>query len=509
MCALFIAARKSSAQSTGETERVKRAQRLRKLNLGPDVNSQYSELAPIISADGQLLFFTMGQGYPGNLGEDKLQDCYVCKRLPDGRWSKPTNLGYPINSSGNDAISGVSTDGTQLFVRNFAHNRLSGLCFARYTPKGGWRMDSITIDGYQNDGSFTTQCLSADARYILLSLERADSYGKSDLYVSERVGNNGDHYGEPKNLRSVINSSGEEFAPFLSADGITLYFSSRGHRGFGDADVFIAKRLDDSWTNWSAPRNLGPDVNTPAMDAYYSVPASGDVAFCSSSNGMNHMDIYMVMLAEDVRPNPVVLVTGRVSNKEGSPLSATVTYRHPTSDSVTTVGVTNPVTGLFAVVLPAGEIYSLHAEANNYLPFVEDLDLRESGGFQELRSSIMLDSMVSGGAITLKDVFFDFDRAELRAESHFELDRMIQLIQARPSWRVRITGYTDSSGDAAHNVDLSRRRAESVLTYFVEKGIDRSRLEAVGYGPAEPVADNSSLEGRRANRRVVLRIISP
>jgi outer membrane protein OmpA-like peptidoglycan-associated protein len=160
-------------------------------------------------------------------------------------------------------------------------------------------------------------------------------------------------------------------------------------------------------------------------------------------------------------------------------------------------------------VLPAGEIYALHAEAANYFPFVEDLDLREAGGFQEMRSNIMLDSMAAGGAITLKDVFFDFDRAELRPESHFELDRMLTLLKEKGSWRIRIMGFTDSSGDAAHNVELSRRRAQSVLEYFVAAGIDRSRLEAIGYGPADPVADNGTLEGRRANRRVVLRLISP
>jgi OOP family OmpA-OmpF porin len=499
----------AKAQSTAESERVKRPVKIRKLNLGNDVNSNYSELAPIISADGQLLFFTMGQGYPANLGEDKLQDCYVCRRLPDGRWSQPTNLGYPINSSGNDAISGVSTDGAQLFIRNFAHNRLSGLCFARYIGKAGWRIDSITIDGYQNDGAFTTQCLSTDSKYIIFSLERPDSYGKSDLYVSERLTDFPDHFGKPKNLGPAINSGQEEFAPFLAPDGVTLYFSSKGHRGFGDADVFVSKRLDDSWTNWSIPKNLGPEINTSGMDAYYSVPASGDLAYCSSSNGVNHLDIYVVTLDEDVRPNPVLLITGRVSNREGQPLAAEVTYRHRSTDSVSTIAFTNPQTGLFAAVLPNGQVYGLEVQSTSYLPYVEELNLSDAATYKELRMNIVLDSAVAGGAITLRDVFFDFDRAELRVESHFELDRVTALLKQRGGWHVRIEGYTDSTGDQARNLELSRHRAESVLAYLVQAGLDSHTLEAVGYGSADPVADNSTIEGRRANRRVVLRLSRP
>jgi outer membrane protein OmpA-like peptidoglycan-associated protein len=367
-------------------------------------------------------------------------------------------------------------------------------------------MDSIAVDDFSNNGQFTTQCLSSDSRFIIFSLERPDSHGKSDLYISERIPGEQNHYGAPKNLGPTINSPQDEFAPFLAADGVTLYFSSRGHGGYGDADVFVSKRLDETWTKWSVPKNLGPDINTAGMDAYYSIPASGDVAYCSSSNGANHMDIFMVMLAEDVRPNPVILVTGKVSNKEGAPLAATVTYREPLSDSISTVALTNPQTGLFAAVLAMGQRYTLRVESASYLPYVEDMDLRGSASFQELRTNIILDSAEIGGAITLQDLFFDLDRAELRPESHFELDRVANLLKNRNAWHIQIEGYTDSTGDPQHNLELSRQRAESVMRYLVNAGVSAQSLKAVGFGANDPVADNSSVEGRRLNRRVVLRI---
>jgi outer membrane protein OmpA-like peptidoglycan-associated protein len=270
--------------------------------------------------------------------------------------------------------------------------------------------------------------------------------------------------------------------------------------------VFVATRLDDSWVRWSQPKNLGAEINTSGMDAYYSVPASGDVAFCSSSNASNHMDIYMVTLTEDIRPSPVMLVTGRVATKEGSPISATVTYRRLSTDSVTTVAITNPSTGLFAAILPTGEQYEVHASAVNYLPYAEDLDLRKAFTYQELRVTITLDTAAAGGAMTLQDLFFDLDRSELRPEAHFELDRVATELRHRKGWQIRIEGFTDSTGDETHNKDLSRRRAESVLEYLAANGVERSSMQAFGYGSADAVGDNSTPEGRRKNRRVVLRL---
>jgi OOP family OmpA-OmpF porin len=504
---LFLILSPSLLRAQDHETRVDRKPTLKKVNLGPEVNSEYSELSPIISPDGRLLFFTMGIGNPKNMGSEHLQDCYVSRRIPNGGWSQPINLGAPINSTGNDAISGVSPDGSVLFIKNFAFNRVSGLCFAHHT-RSEWKIDSITIDNYSNVNQLSSQCISADFHYIIFSAERPDGYGALDLYVSRLIDATKNHYGAPENLGPIINSSKDEFAPFLAADGQSLYFSSRGHGGYGDADVFVAKRLDDSWVNWTAPKNLGPELNTTGMDAYYSIPASGDVAYYSSANGANHMDMYIVQLDQDIRPNPVILVTGKVTNKKQMPLEASVTYTPIGSDSATVSTLTNVLNGHFAVVLPSGQNYGLRVESPTYLPFSDNLNLTGAALYKEISLTIELDSLQAGSSFVLKNIFFDLDQAILRPDSKYELDKLASLLRHNQTLTATIEGYTDSLGTGIHNIELSKARAEAVVQYLVKSGINNDRLSAVGMGEQRPIASNSTDEGRQLNRRVVFRVVS-
>lgn len=486
--------------------RIDKTQRpvIKKINLGPDVNSPFSELNPIISVDGQKLFFTMGVGNPQNLGPEHLQDCYVSLKR-NGHWTQPIPLEPPINTAANDAISGVLADGRTLFIKNYAHNHLNGLCFAR-PSKSGWTIDSISIDGYQNSNPLATQSISSDGSLILFSAETEEGYGGLDLYVTKLVDRATNHYGKPENLGPVINTAKDDFSPFLAPDGQTLYFSSRGRPGYGDADMYLATRLDDSWINWTAPKNLGPELNTGGMDAYYSIPASGDVAYCSSSNGQNHLDIYMITLSEDLRPHPVVLVTGTVKSPSGTPLEAYITCRKLSNDSLVASMYSSILDGRFALVLPVGIQYSIHAENKQYLPYSDNLDLTNAVLYREVRADIVLDSIIKGGSITLRNIFFDLDKASLRPESHFELDNLADLMKRHNDWDVVIEGHTDSLGTAEHNLTLSQERAATVVQYLIAKGISPKQLTSVGLGATKPVDDNSTEEGRQANRRVVFRI---
>jgi outer membrane protein OmpA-like peptidoglycan-associated protein/Tol biopolymer transport system component len=495
----------ATAQETSHTERV-RTQTLKKANLGKEINSEYSELSPIISPDGKLLFFTMGVGNPANLGADHLQDGYVSRRTQSGGWSQPINLGLPINSAGNDAISGVSADGSVLFIKNFDYNRVNGLCFAKRTA-AGWKIDSITIDNYSNSNTLASQCISPDAKFIVYSAESIEGYGGLDLYVTRQIDASTNHYGTPENLGPVINTAKDDFAPFLASDGQSLYFSSRGHGGYGDADVFVSKRLDDSWVNWTAPKNLGPEINTQGMDAYYSIPASGDIAYYSSSNGTNHMDLYIVSLSDDIRPNPVILVTGKVVNQKGAPLEAAITYTRLLTDTSAAATYSSSLTGHFAVVLPFGYEYALRVESPGYLPYSDNLDLREATMYRELSSVIVLDSIAIGSTITLRNIFFDLDKSTLRPESHFELDRLVELLKHHPKWAVQIEGHTDTLGMEEHNRVLSKSRAEAVAQYLTSKDIDAKRMTSIGLGSSQPVAPNDTEDGRQRNRRVVFRVL--
>ncbi|HYM20596.1 MAG TPA: OmpA family protein [Candidatus Kapabacteria bacterium] len=464
-------------------------------------------MAPIISPNGKLLFFTMGKENPANLGEEHLQDCYVSHLLPNGKWSAPKNLGVPINSTGNDAIQGVSPDGRTLFIKNFVYNETSGLCFARLDSTGNWRITPITINGYSNSSRLSSQCISVNGDYIIVSIEREDGYGGLDLYVCKLIDRAKNIYGPPQNLGLVLNTQADDFAPFLAADSKTLYFSSRGRGGYGDADVFVTKRLDDSWVNWTAPKNMGPDINTEGMDAYYSVPASGDVAYFSSLNGSNGLDLYKIELLPDERPDPVMLLQGKVTNAAGEMIHASVMATDLKMNMEIARSESSEGLGEFFLVLPSDNNYRISVSATGYLPYSTEVDVPSTLQSSDTSISVILDTIGVGSVATIEDIYFDFNQATLKPESFFSLDALSELLRSNQKWIVRIEGYTDSVGTIEFNKRLSFERARSVVEYLVSKHIELKRLEAVGFGPDDPVADNSTEEGRRKNRRVEFRIV--
>jgi outer membrane protein OmpA-like peptidoglycan-associated protein len=498
---LYLPTKSFAQEETGEKRVIHKKQ-----NLGKLINSQYSELAPIISPNGKFLFFTMGIGNPANTGEEHLQDCYV-STLNHGNWGKPKNLGLPINSAGNDAISGVSPDSKVLFVKNFFYNHVSGLCFAQRDSTGKWHIDPITIENYSNSNPFSSQCISASGEYIILSAEMPDSYGALDLYVCKLKDRKKNIYGPPQNLGPVINTRENDFAPFIATDSKTLYYSTSGKEGNGSADVFITKRLDDSWVNWTAPKGLGPEINTAGMDAYYSIPASGDVAYFSSSNGANQLDLYKIELPEDERPAPVTLLSGRVTNKSGQVLNAQVISLDVETNKEIARSSTSEISENFMMVLPAGEHYRFNVTAPGYLPYSDEIDLRVQSGFSEPFVEIILDSIAIGSTTTIGDIFFDFNKATLKPESFYSLDKLVDFLKINPSLIVEIQGHTDSIGTVEFNKKLSLDRANAVVEYLKSKGISESRLKAEGFGSADPVSENASEEGRRKNRRVAFRIV--
>ncbi len=502
LLAFFLFPHLVFAQDEGESQKVL----LKKQNLGKLINSPYSEIAPIISPNGKLLFFTMGIGHPANLGEEHLQDCYV-SRFQSGKWGVPKNLGIPINSPGNDAISGVSPDGKVLFIKNFYYNHVSGLCFASLDSLGKWKIDPIIIEKFANSNQFTSQCISTNGEFIIISAEMPEGYGGLDLYVCRLKDRKKNLYGAPQNLGPVINTKENDFAPFLASDGKTLYYSTSGKGGFGSADVFITKRLDDSWVNWTAPQNMGPEINTSGMDAYYSIPASGDVAYFSSSNGENQLDLYKIVLSDDQRPSPVTLLSGRVTDRSGKILNAQILCSDIENNQEVARSSTSEGAENFSMVLPAGKHYRFTVESPGYLPYSDEIDLSDQSGFSEPFIEIILDSIAIGSVTTIGDIFFDFNKATLQPESYYSLNKLAEFLKVNSKWIVEIQGHTDSIGTAEFNNKLSLERAQSVVNYLKEKGITESRVHAEGFGALKPVAENNTEEGRRKNRRVAFRIV--
>jgi OmpA-OmpF porin, OOP family len=251
--------------------------------LGGQINTPYAEVKPLVSPDGRTLFFSR-MYFPGNTGgKADPQDIYFA-RLLDGRWTPAQNMGGPLNDPLANGICSVSPDGNTLFLMNHYDPDGSvrpGLSRSERTPRGWSEPRGIDIEDFHTEGFFQDICLSADGRVLVLALQRSDGYGRQDLYVSLRRGDAS--FGRPVNLGPMVNTFKADFAPMLMPDGRTLYFASEGHRGFGQSDVYVTYRLDESWQSWSRPHNLGPAVNGTGWEAYFTVTAGGDYAYFVAS----------------------------------------------------------------------------------------------------------------------------------------------------------------------------------------------------------------------------------
>lgn len=478
--------------------------------LGSEVNSPYTEKLPVISSDGKTLYFNR-DNHPGNVGNRVYSDVWY-STLVDGKWQPAQNIGSPVNNSSHNFVISVTPDNNALVVGNKynADGSPAGAGFS-YTRRmgGGWEVPkTIEVRNYYNDNQYTESCLSSTRKVMLSTLERKDTYGSKDIYVTFLQEDS--TWSEPKNIGGVLNTKESESSPFLAADDVTLYFSTAGHPGFGSNDIFVTRRLDDTWLNWSEPLNLGPQVNSPNWDAYYTIPASGAFAYVVSESFFEgDLDIFRINIPESAKPKAVTLVYGKVLNaKTKEPLAAEIRYADLESDKEIGRATSLASDGSYKIVLTSGRSYSFLASKNNFVTVSDNLDIGGSTDYQEIERNLYLAPIEVGQTILIKNIFFDFGKASLREASFPDLNRLVTLLNQYPAMKVEISGHTDNVGSDEANQGLSQNRAKAVVDYLLSKNIDASRLVAKGYGKTKPVATNSTDEGRQQNRRVEFTILS-
>ena len=474
-----------------------------KENLGPAINSQYAETKPVISAEGEVLYFCR-QNHPDNTGgaEDH-QDIYYSK-LKNGKWSPAVNMGKPLNDQHPNGICSVAPDGNSALLINEyidGGSMKPGASLSQKTGNGWSFPEQLEIEDFYNFSAYVDYFLSSDNKALLLSVQRRHGFGDQDLYVSffEKG-----KWTSPVNLGPTINTPGADFAPFLAADGKTLYFASEGHRGFGGSDIYLSKRLDNTWSNWTRPLNLGPAVNSKGHDAYYSISSRGDYAFfVSNSEQNNSKDIYRIKLPDQLGTDPVVLLKGKVLNvNTNEPVSASISFKP--------YGVTrsDPENGTYKIVLPKGSTHYFQAEVEGYLTMIKSRNLNEASEYTELEQDLYLVPLVRGQKIPLNNIFFVRSQPELLPQSYRELDQLVAILKQHSTLEIELGGHTDNLGQASLNFDLSLKRVDAVKEYLISRGIGSGRLHTKGYGDTQPIARNDHEFNRRQNRRVEFTILS-
>lgn len=273
-------------------------------NLGPCINTAQGQALPRLSPDGRYLYFIRLGTREGEAGEE----IWYAERTEHGEWRSARPLDKPLTASLNNFILAVLDEGERLLVGNRyrSDGRVEGgFSFVRREGTGWGSPEPVSIEGWHSRGRWVSASLSADGKIMVLHAEREGGRGGADLYVTFRRDDGS--WSEPRDLGPGINTPGHEITPYLAADGVTLYFSSDGRGGLGGHDIFVTRRLDESWQRWSEPENLGPRINTTGFDAYFIAPAGDDYAYlASSTDATGSVDIFRVLLKEP-EPEPVVV----------------------------------------------------------------------------------------------------------------------------------------------------------------------------------------------------------
>ncbi|HTI07760.1 MAG TPA: OmpA family protein [Puia sp.] len=469
-------------------------------NMGDSINSAVSEYYPTITIDGSRLIYTRRVN---NFNED----FYESERSA-GAWSKSQSLPGNINTNQNEGAQNISQDGQWLIFTgcNFPDGRGSCDLYISYLTADGWSTPENLGDSINTESWESAPSLSPDKRDLYFASRRPDGYGGSDIYVSHRLLNG--HWSSAENLGPVINTFGDEGTPFIHADNQSLYFTSSGHAGYGGDDLFISRKGPKGV--WGKPENLGYPINTIENEGSLVISADGKTAYYASdrADSRGGLDLYTFQLRSDIRPAQTLWVKGKVfdrSTRKGLPSSVELTDLS-TKEMISKLQTDE--TGNYLITLPKGKDYAFNVSRRGYLFFSENFPLSQQQGDTAYNIDIPLQAIEANAAIILKNIFFDPNKYELKGESQVELDEVVQLLKDNPTVKVQINGHTDNSGKPADNISLSENRAKSVTAYLVTKGINPGRLSSSGYGETQPVATNSTAEGRAQNRRTELKVIS-
>jgi outer membrane protein OmpA-like peptidoglycan-associated protein len=497
--------------------------------VGSGVNTRGSEFRPVISADNQSLYFTRNRGEEAG-GEDIYYSNWYRRS-----WQKADNIGPPVSTPSHEMILGVSADNNKITLfANYPDSFGRGDIFYAEKEKQCWSEIKhypapINTEHFDSDAM-----LAADGRSMLFVSDRPGNIGsfkaKEELFHGGYAGNT-DIYvytqtpsgeGQLINLGPTVNTPFAEYSPFLHPDGRTLYFSSEGHYGLGGLDVFVTTRKDmSSWTEWTEPVNLGKEVNGPYNDWGFQITTDGDLAYYATSEKKNECwegdisspqlgcgpsDIYATQLPAAARPLVAVAVYGKVMDPDKNPLEAQILWNDLTLNKPAGEAKSDPDSGDYFIVLPAGHKYGYSAEKEGYMGASETLDFTDVKMYTEYRHDIVLypiKKLVEEKILLrVNNIFFDFDKSTLRPESYHELKRWVDVFKENRELNAEIHGHTCWIGTEEYNQGLSERRATAVIDYLVSQGVARSRLTMIGFGETRPAASNETRKGREMNRRV-------
>ena len=503
-------AQKTIANCKFAIESMKNPRSFELVNMGASVNSEWDEYLAALTADDEQIVFTVKRP------RDKGTVCAFCLNEEDlyyssksfGAWLPREELGTPVKTGYNEGAQCLSPDGKYLLYTMCDADFGMGSCDLYWSKRIGDRWSRPRNFGAPvNTSVWESQpSMAADGMTVYFASSRPGGFGGMDIWKTTMTSEG--EFSVPENLGPTINTPGDDAAPFIHSDGRTLYFASNGRVGMGGYDLYYSTLQTDG--TWSEPIDMGFPINSPADEINIFINASGTVAYIASDKdgGYGGLDLYSFELDDQLRPNPVTYIKGHVKDAfSGEPLAARIEMIDLNTRQLLTSTSSDAVTGSYLACVHTGGNILLNVSHPDYPFYSENFQIEKT--YTELSpflKDISLQPTDVGTVVTLKNVFFDFDKTELKPESFVELDRLVSYLQHN-SVRIEIGGHTDDQGSEDYNDRLSENRAKAVYDYLIQKGIPADRLTYKGYGKRMPVADNSTDEGRATNRRTEFKII--
>ena len=489
------------------------------LNVGNMINSEYSEHSPIISGDGNRMIFTSRRKDVKGIKEapdgEYFEDIFVSEKDNNGNWQTPKSISSYLNTTGHEASIQLIDNETKLLLYKFTRGGdfyISELKDGDWTPP--YRIDDINTSDFESDAHITP-----DGNTMILSSDNWSRDGNLDLFITTKDENG---KWKPKTRIDELCSKEDEDSPYLSKDGKTLYFSSRGFNTMGGYDIFKSD-WNEAEKKWGNPINLGHPINSPDNDIYYYQESNGKIAYMSSFrlDSYGEKDIYKII------PIPHVFVKGKVLDSETKqPIENVLLSFTKIGDSLTAGADSSKLEDDYSVSILSATEYMVAMTRNGDTLSKERLTIAladEEGTIIKKDFFIVMpvDSTLpttpegeERPLFTFKDIYYPFDQFNLTPESIKELDNIAKIMLAYPDpeFRISVNGHTDSKGSNTYNITLSKKRAKAAYNYLVQKGVPDSRLEMRHFGESEPIADNEkngsdNPEGRAKNRRTEFKLI--
>lgn len=506
------------------------------VNIGHSANSEWRDYAPVLNEDETLLIFT-SRRREGNLNpnvdEDNIpfEDIFISRKV-DGEWSEAENIGDIVNTPYHDSNLALSADGEQLYLYKDVND--GDIYVSHRKDDDTWSIPEPLSDKINSSFKENSISISPDKQLLFYASDRPGGHGGIDIYVSRK--DKKGEWSKSENLGPAINTEYDEEGPFIDYDGKTLYFSSQGRKGMGGHDIFKSE-YDSVAGEWSEPVNLGYPINTPDNDVYFVSTKDGKRGYYASvrSDGMGYTDIYMVSIPENDEATQklaareatgeetegkvnadiekvgetVTLVVKVEDYDNGEPLDVKARFRRISDNVVIAVREIEKGTYAMDINHPEDADYMFAVEKDGYM--FRNLKIALPASADQPRTitrTIELNRLREGFQSVLRNIYFDFNKATFRKDSYFELNKLEGLLSKNPNIKVEISGHTDNIGYKAYNKDLSQRRANAVVNYLLNKGIDARRVIARGYGEERPLASNDNeIDGRSLNRRVEFKIL--